>query len=282
LIEENLLTLKNSKLILVGAGPGDPELITIKALKAIQEADYILYDGLVNLKILDLAGRDLNDEKLIFVGKKAGESYKQTQINDLILKLLLEGGTVLRLKGGDPLIFARASEEIEVALNNDFCYEIIPGITSALGAASIHNIPITLRNKSDSVTLVTGHEVNDQKIKLWSDILNSNATLVIYMGIGNIVKISQDLKALLNEEIPAIIIANASLNNEKIIYTNLSNLSQQIISNCISSPALVYLGKSITLNKDLKSHAYDFFRSSTNINPYMPKKVSSLHGQVDA
>lgn len=250
---------KQAKLFLVGAGPGDPELITLKALKALRQADYILYDGLVNLKILDMADRDLSDDKLIFVGKKSGESYKQSQINDLILSLLSKGHSVLRLKGGDPLIFARASEEIEIAQKNNFAYEIIPGLTSALGAASIHNIPLTLRNKSDSVTLVTGHEINSQKLKLWSEILNAGATLVIYMGIGNIVKITQELELLIKEKLPAIIIANASLLDEKLIYTDINNLAQQIINHNISSPALIYLGDNIALNKALKPNTSDFF-----------------------
>jgi len=244
---------KSSKLILVGAGPGDPELITIKGLKALKEADYILYDGLVNLMILDLAERDLNDDKIIFVGKKSGESYKQKQINELILKLLQQGNKVVRLKGGDPLVFGRASEEIEIAQQNGFGFEVIPGLTSAFGLASLHNISLTLRNKSDSVTLVTGHEINTKKLKLWAEIINSGATLVIYMGIGNIVKISQDISLDIDPKTPAVVIANGSLLDEKIILSSINNLAQDIINNNISSPALIYLGHNLNFKNVVKN-----------------------------
>jgi uroporphyrin-III C-methyltransferase len=254
---------KQAKLILVGAGPGDPELITLKALKALRQADYILYDGLVNLKILDMADRDLSDDKLIFVGKKSGESYKQSQINDLILSLLSKGHSVLRLKGGDPLIFARASEEIEIAQKNNFAYEIIPGLTSALGAASIHNIPLTLRNKSDSITLATAHEINSERINIWVQILRSGAALALYMGISNIVYLCQEIDKNLKENIPAIVIASGSLLEEKVIFTDVKNLAQDIINHSINSPAMIYLGKNIqSLDKNIKKNLFSNTKSS--------------------
>jgi uroporphyrin-III C-methyltransferase len=270
---------KSSKLILVGAGPGDPELITIKGLKALKEADYILYDGLVNLMILDLAERDLNDDKIIFVGKKSGESYKQKQINELILKLLQQGNKVVRLKGGDPLVFGRASEEIEIAQQNGFSFEVIPGLTSAFGLASLHNISLTLRNKSDSVTLVTGHEINTKKLKLWAEIINSGATLVIYMGIGNIVKISQDISLDIDPKTPAVVIANGSLLDEKIILSSINNLAQDIINNNISSPALIYLGHNLNF-KNVVKNFYKNHNLSSLINNNLAGQEIPIHTSV--
>jgi uroporphyrin-III C-methyltransferase len=270
---------KSSKLILVGAGPGDPELITIKGLKALKEADYILYDGLVNLMILDLAERDLNDDKIIFVGKKSGESYKQKQINELILKLLQQGNKVVRLKGGDPLVFGRASEEIEIAQQNGFSFEVIPGLTSAFGLASLHNISLTLRNKSDSVTLVTGHEINTKKLKLWAEIINSGATLVIYMGIGNVVKISQDISLDIDSKTQAVVIANGSLLDEKIILSSISNLAQDIINNNISSPALIYLGHNLNF-KNVVKNFYKNHNLSSLINNNLAGQKIPIHTSV--
>lgn len=237
--------MSKARLILVGAGPGDPELITVKALEAIRQADYILYDSLVNLRILDLAGRDINDERLIYVGKRRGESSKQGQINELILRLLQQNKVVLRLKGGDPFVFARGAEEIELAASQGFPYEIIPGLTSALGLASMHSISLTLREKSDSVTLVTGHEINPAKLDLWSQILKTGSTLVVYMGLGNVVELCQGLEENLAENIPAIAIASGGLMDEKIIYSDLKKLAQDIIDEQLASPTLLYFGKNI-------------------------------------
>jgi uroporphyrin-III C-methyltransferase len=254
---------KQAKLILVGAGPGDPELITLKALKAIERTDYILYDALVNLKIFNLANRDLNDEKLIFVGKRQGESYKQESINQKILKILKDGHDVMRLKGGDPLVFARGFEEIELVNDHGYDWEIIPGLTSSLGLASMHNITLTLREKSDSITLATAHEINSERINIWVQILRSGAALALYMGISNIVYLCQEIDKNLKENIPAIVIASGSLLEEKVIFTDVKNLAQDIINHSINSPAMIYLGKNIqSLDKNIKKNLFSNTKSS--------------------
>lgn len=247
--------LKNNqaKLILAGAGPGDPELLTIKAFQAIKKADVILYDSLVNLKIFDLVfGEDFdinNDENLdrfVFVGKRKNSSKgKQEEINSLILQLLKQGKTVLRLKGGDPLIFARGIEEYNLAIEHGFEAEIIPGLTTGLSLASLNNVTITLREKSDSVMLVTAHDFSEVKGAQWLNFISQGGTLIAYMGLSNIVEICDFFKQKAYESLPVIAIENGSLQDQRIIETNIETLSQELIDRSFKSPVIFYLGKNI-------------------------------------
>lgn len=232
-------------LILVGAGPGDPELITIKGLKAIQSADIILYDSLVNPKIFDLAFPGTSPE-LVFVGKRKGrESITQDDINTLILNNLRAGKTVARLKGGDPFIFARGVEELEIAKAHGYDYQIIPGLTSGLAVPVSKGITLTMRGLSDSVTLVTGHEINDLKINNWTNLLETGSTLVIYMGLSNLVKIIEGIKNKSKDKLTAIAICNGTLEEEKCVISDLENLAQDVINANIKSPTILIFGKYI-------------------------------------
>lgn len=290
-------------LSLAGAGPGDPELISIKALKAIQKADVVLYDSLVNPQVfnlafenfdpynqtkwidsIDLAPDDfdssviyewLNEQnqeldllspsnrreakqpsksrypELIFVGKRKGhKSVKQEDINNLILDRLKAGQHVLRLKGGDPFIFARGVEELEIAKDNGYDYQVIPGLTSGLAVPVSRAISLTRRGQSDSVTLVTGHEIDELKLETWARILDSGSTLIVYMGLSNVVQILRGLKKNLNIDMPALAIHNGTLENEKVVTSNLQSLAQDMINHGIKSPAILIFGKYI--NPDLK------------------------------
>lgn len=247
--------LKNNqaKLILAGAGPGDPDLLTIKAFQAIKSSDVILYDSLVNLKIFDLVfgedfdlNSDENIDRFIFVGKRKNSSKgKQEEINTLILKFLKQGKTVLRLKGGDPLIFARGIEEYNLALEHGFEAKIIPGLTSGLSLASLNNVTITLREKSDSVMLVTAHDFCASKGSNWLNFISNGGTLIAYMGLSNIVEICDFFKQKAFESLPVIAIENGSLPDQRIIETNIENLSQELIDKSFKSPVIFYFGKFI-------------------------------------
>ena len=241
---------KQALLSLVGAGPGDPELITLKALKELQRADIILYDSLVNPQIFNLAFEELKTlPELMFVGKRKGhESIKQEEINKLILEQLRLGKHVLRLKGGDPFIFARGVEEIELAKNHGYDYKVIPGLTSGLAVPVARGITLTLRDSSDSVTLVTGHQPTSEQLESWARILDMGATVVVYMGLSNVVKIIDGLKENLDISLPVIAIHNGTLEDEKIVVSSLENLAQDMINSGIQSPALLIFGQHISNN----------------------------------
>ncbi len=231
-----------SKLYLVGAGPGDPELLTIKALRVLNEVDVILYDALVNPKVFDSLD---SKPELIFVGKRRGESFKQAQINEQILLHLAQGKNVARLKGGDPMFLARGVEELQLAHEHNYEFEVIPGLTSGLSVSGLNAIALTFRGKSDSVLMTTGHEISQAKFRQWQEVLKLGQTLVIYMGVGKIVEISQNLSAALDAKTPVIVLANGSLENELILRADLETVAQAIIDNGIQSPALILVGKHI-------------------------------------
>ncbi len=240
-------------LILVGAGPGDPELITVKGLKAIRNADVILYDSLVNTKIFDLAFDDLTQRpEMIFVGKRRGlKENPQEKINDLILEKLNEGKNVLRLKGGDPFIFARGVEEVEHANQAGFKAEIIPGLSSGLSVPVASGTTLTLREKSDAVTLVTAHDFSYEKLQHWAEILRHGSTLVVYMGLFRVVEITDGLMKYLPANFPAIAIQDGSLESEKIIKSDLSSLAQALIDEAAKSPVILVFGAHIARELEL-------------------------------
>lgn len=234
----------SAKLSLVGAGPGDPELITLKAIKVLEQADVILYDALVSPQIFNLIK---NKPELIYVGKRKGQhSHSQEQINQLILENLELGKHVVRLKGGDPLVFARGVEELELAAKYNYGIELIPGLTSGLALASLNNIPLTRREQSDEVILATGHQITDAKLKLWAEQLASGSSLIIYMGLSNVVQICENLQTKLGKNFPAIAICHGSLDDQKKLISNLSELAQRIIDHGLKSPTILLLGQHIS------------------------------------
>lgn len=244
-----------SKLTLVGAGPGDPELLTIKALKALKQADYILYDSLVNPRIFDLLD---SRPEMIFVGKRRGESYKQAEINQQILSLLQKGFNIVRLKGGDPFVFARAAEELDVAIEHGYQVDIVPGLTSGLSVPVNIGYSLTLRHKADSVMMVTGHELSDEKLKLWNTYLDSGSTLIIYMGLGKISEITESIRESFDEEMRIVAIENGSTENERLIDSQLKNICQDLIDQSFKSPVIFLIGQNISkfpLDKRKSLHA---------------------------
>ena len=234
---------------LIGAGPGDADLITLKAVKALNKADVVLYDYLANDEILKHAPEDA---ERIYVGKKAGEHYKtQDEINELIIEQAKKYDNVVRLKGGDPFIFGRGGEEILALMENGIKFEVIPGVTSAIGAPTSLGLPVTHRAVATSVTLVTGHEdpTKSESQVHWDYTAD---TLVILMGIGNIRENTAEIMKYRSPDTPVCIIESGTLPDENVVFGTLENISE----NDISTPAILIIGDVVNLYKDI----YDYQR----------------------
>lgn len=246
--------------VLVGAGPGDPELITLKALRAIQQADVILYDKLANPQLLDYARRDA---EYIYVGKQGpkpgalptrpdNRSNQQGSINDLIVEHGSAGKMVVRLKGGDPFIYGRGGEELEQALAAGLEVKVIPGITAGLGAASYAGIPLTYRNVSQSVRFVTGHRVENTINVDWPELGHPEQTLVIYMGLVGLPRILGKLMEHGCEPgRPAALVEHATLPEQRVIRGSVGNLAELVEDAGISGPSVVIIGEVVGLLQEI-------------------------------
>lgn len=228
---------------LVGAGPGDPELITLKAVNALKNADVVLYDKLANDEILEHAG----DAKLIFVGKEAGKHYKnQDEINEILIKEAKENDVVVRLKGGDPFVFGRGGEEMLAIFKEGIDFELIPGVTSAIGVPTSMGLPVTHRGVSTSLTLVTGHEDPTKKKKQVKWDFTAD-TIVILMGIGNLAENIAEIMKYKDHDTPVCVIENGTMENQRIITGTLENISKKDIN----PPALVVIGHVVDIFKEI-------------------------------
>jgi len=241
------------KVFLVGAGPGDPDLLTIKALKLLQKADIVLYDALVTPEVLDLVRRDA---KLVHVGKRSNKHFvKQETTNQLLIKYAQQGLNVIRLKGGDPFIFGRGGEELEALADHNIVFEVIPGITAASGCASYAGIPLTHRDYAQSVHFVTGHHQNKhQKTQQtdWLSLAKSNQTLVFYMGLIRNKTISESLiEHGLSQSTSVAIVENGTSQKQRVITGQLSELSKLVNLNQINTPALIIIGEVVSLSQKL-------------------------------
>jgi len=226
---------------LIGAGPGDPELLTLKALRLLQSADVVLYDNLVNRGILDYARRDA---ELIYVGKKwKAPSTRQDSINALLVEQAQAGKSVARLKGGDPFIFGRGGEEIESLLAAGVDCIVVPGITAALGAAAYSGIPLTHRNVAQSVRFVTGHRAENRINLQWPELAKPDQTLVIYMGLPGIEEILAQLMAHgLPDSTPAALIEKATLPEQQLVIGTVSNLAEKVRAAGVTGPTMAIVG----------------------------------------
>lgn len=245
--------IDTAKVYLAGAGPGDENLITIKLFKILKEIDTVLYDNLANSKLLDICKK--NCEK-IYVGKSAGShTMPQDQITQLIIDYAKKGKTVLRLKGGDPLIFGRGSEEALELSKNNIPFEFIPGITSGLAAATYSGIPITHRNMVTQTVLITGHENPDKTVNQvdWQHLAKmKNTNLIIYMGVSSITKISEKLiKYGKPKSTKIAIIQNATLPQQRSFITTLKELPDFITEKNITPPTIFIIGPTIELRNQL-------------------------------
>ena len=227
------------KVYLVGAGPGDPELLTLKALRLLRSAGAVLHDGLVSPEILALAAFSA---RIYNVGKRCGQkSTRQEEIHFLMIALASTGLQVVRLKGGDPLIFGRAGEEMDALARAGIPYEIVPGITSALGAAAAANIPLTDRRRSSALILLTGHNAGNDSEPDWKQFVRADATLVIYMPGQDYRATARKLKqAGLAGTKPCAIISRATTPDQQTYRTSLSELSK---APSFPAPTLLIVGE---------------------------------------
>jgi len=228
------------KVTLVGAGPGDPDLITIKGVKALQKANVILYDALINRELLDYAPT----AKKIFVGKRKGmHSFSQDEINELIVKSAFEYGNVVRLKGGDPFIFGRGTEEIEFIESFGIETEVVSGISSSMAVPASQGISLTKRGVSESFWVITG---TTTERKLSTDVYlaaQSTATIVILMGMSKLSEIVTIFKKFGKKEIPTAIIQNGTTANEKLGLGTISTIEEVVAQKQLSSPAIIVIGE---------------------------------------
>lgn len=236
---------------LVGAGPGDPDLLTLKAHRLLQEADVVVYDRLVSREILDLIPTGASR---IFVGKAAGNHHmRQEDINELLANLGRRARKVVRLKGGDPLIFGRGSEEALHLARHGVRFEIVPGITAASACTTYAGIPLTHRGLAGSARFVAGHCRADQPLDLdWDRLADPDTTLVIYMGLASLADIQASLiTAGLAADTPAALIENGSTPRQRRLLTRLDGLAAMAVSERVVSPALVVIGKVVALAGDM-------------------------------
>ena len=240
---------------IVGAGPGDPELLTLKALKRIQDADYLLHDALVSQEILDLAKSDV---KRIYVGKLYQDGQDQTErqesINQLLIELVAEGFKVVRLKSGDPMIFGRGAEEIRFCIENELNYEVIPGVTSALGAASLFGIPLTERGKNSMVLFGTGSYCDGDFCDLDSfvSVLNSGSPIIFFMGLNKLVHLASRLiDKSVSPDIKVQILSKVSQPDSSAIEGTLQTIAQVLATTKPSMPALVIIGQNAVRLSDI-------------------------------
>lgn len=233
---------------LVGAGPGDAGLLTLKGLQTIQQADVVLYDALVSEPILELVRRDADK---IFVGKRAGKhSVKQEETNQLLVKYAKQGKRVVRLKGGDPFVFGRGGEELEVLKSEHIPFTVVPGITAALGATAYAGIPLTHRDYAQTAMFITGHLKPDGNKLKWETLAQGNQTLVVYMGTIKAHELASELqKHGKPSDTPVAIISHGTLPNQKVQTGVLSELAT--LAENAETPALIVIGEVVKLQSEL-------------------------------
>lgn len=259
----------SGKVFLVGAGPGDPELLTIKAYKLLQSADVVLYDSLISDDILAMIGPKV---KRIHVGKRAHcHIASQSQINSQLVEHAQKGLRVVRLKGGDPFIFGRGGEELQELAKYQIPYEVVPGITAASGCASYAGIPLTHRDFAQSVRLVTAHQKEDETID-WKSLAAEKQTLVFYMGLLRNKVISDSLVANgLSSKTPVAVIENGTRNDQRVFVGQIGRLTELVEKNEIQMPALILVGEVVSLSKQLA-----WFKSNEEANIINESNVSAI------
>lgn len=232
---------------IVGAGPGDPELLTIKAHKRLEQADAVLFDALHGTEVLKIAPESA---KKIYVGKLHRDSQdqmeRQNSIHQWMLKLAQQGKRVVRLKTGDPMVFGRGAEEIRFCKENQLNYEVIPGITTAVAGSALMEIPITERHKSPMVLLYTGHRTNGSlsNIKSVVEVLKGGGSVSMYMGLKSIALLAKTVVDQgINNQLPVHVLSKVSQDGQSILTSNLSNISNDMQFNQLETPAIFIIGE---------------------------------------
>jgi len=251
-LEKRLIETKEGGLgevYLVGAGPGDPDLLTFKALRLMQQADVVLYDRLVSKSVLELVRRDA---EMIYVGKKGGESSHQVEINKLMVDLVNSGQRVCRLKGGDPFIFGRGGEEIETLSDNGISFQVVPGITAASGCSAYAGIPLTHRDYSQSCRFVTAHLKDGSDNLPWEEFVVEQQTVVFYMALTSANHVCQQLiNHGMRIDMPVALIERGTTPEQKVYTTTLSGFPDLINDKEIHAPTLLIVGEVVSLREKL-------------------------------
>lgn len=235
---------------IVGSGPGDLDLLTLRAARLIGEADAIVYDHLIADGVLDLARPGA--EK-IYAGKESSRhSVPQADLNQLLVRLARTGKKVVRLKGGDPFVFGRGGEEIETLVDSGIPFEVVPGVTAAAGCAAYAGIPLTHREHAQAVAFATGH-LKDGTINLdWPSLARPRLTVVFYMGVGGITEICRQMIAHgLPEDHPAAVVQNGTTRRQRVLTADLATLAEKVAAAGITSPALIIVGTVVRLQEKL-------------------------------
>ena len=253
LIEQALLEWKTPKgeVYLVGAGPGDPELLTLKALRLMQQADVVIYDRLVSPAIMELCRRDATK---IYVGKaRSNHAVPQEGINALLVEYASKGQRVCRLKGGDPFIFGRGGEEIQELFAAGVPFQVVPGITAASGCSAYAGIPLTHRDYAQSVRFLTGHLKEGSPELPWDELVYQNQTLVLYMGLVGLEKICEKLiEHGQRPDMPVALISKGTTPEQKVLVGTLVDIASKVEENHIQAPTLTIIGDVVSLREQLQ------------------------------
>ena len=244
-------TAPKGEVYLVGAGPGDPELLTLKALRLMQQADVVIYDRLVSEPILELCRRDATK---IYVGKaRSNHSVPQDGINALLVEYAQQGKRVCRLKGGDPFIFGRGGEEIQELVEANVTFQVVPGITAASGCSAYAGIPLTHRDYAQSVRFLTGHLKEGSPELPWNELVYENQTLVLYMGLVGLERICEQLIAHgQRADMPVALISKGTTPEQKVIVGTLADIATKVSEHHIVAPTLTIIGEVVSLREQLK------------------------------
>ena len=243
---ENIKTVKEPRITLVGAGPGDADLITLKGLKALKTADVVLYDALVSEDLLEYVPEHTTK---VYVGKRSGDhTYSQAAVNKLMVDYAINYGHVVRLKGGDPFVFGRGHEELEYAASYSIPAEVIPGISSSIAVPGLQQIPVTHRGLSESFWVVTGTTASGNISGDVHEAAKTNATVVVLMGIHKLAEITEIFKKEGKHKLPVAVIQSGSTKKEKVAVGIVDTIVELAAEKEISSPALIVFGEVVSLH----------------------------------
>jgi len=248
--DSDMLLEKQGEVYLIGGGPGDPDLLTFRALRLMQQADVVVHDRLISTAVLDLTRRDA---RRIYVGKeRANHAVPQNEINRLLVDLAKEGNIVVRLKGGDPFVFGRGGEELEELVKAKIPFKVVPGITAASGMASYAGIPLTHRDYSQLVIFATGHLKNNTSNLNWKSLAQPNQTVVFYMGLKGVKTICDKLiEHGLSGDTPAALVQKATTPEQKEIIGTIDSLPELVIEHDVKPPTLIVVGGVVSLHGKL-------------------------------